>query len=99
VAPVNRAKLQETMEDQFLGISKKIAEVLKAYERRDVFGEYYKSSGYKPSDLKSVVVWADAVIESRNSIHYGAKPAMSGGREGGRWCRAFLMILASSGKL
>ena len=47
----------------------------------DIVVEYYKSSGYKPSDLKSVVVWADAVRESRNSIHYGAQPAMSNSYE------------------
>jgi hypothetical protein len=80
-AAVNGQKLRESMEDQFVGIGKKIAEVLKMYERRDIFGEYYKSSGYKPSDLKSVVVWSDAVRESRNSIHYGAKPAMSNSYE------------------
>lgn len=80
-SPINGAKLQEAMENQFLGIGKKIAEVLKAYEQKDVFGNYYKSSGYKPSDLKSVVVWADAVRESRNSIHYGAQPAMSNSYE------------------
>ena len=55
--------------------------VLKAYEKRDVFWDYYISSGYKPSDLKSVVIWADAVRESRNSIHYGARPAMSNSYE------------------
>ena len=80
-AAINNKKLQETMEDPFIGIGKKIMEVLKAYERKDVFGDYYKSSGYKPSDLKSVVVWADAVRESRNSIHYGAQPAMSNSYE------------------
>ncbi len=75
------AKLQKIMEDQFIGIGKKIGEVLKAYEWREVFNKHYKSSGYKASDLKSIVVWADAVRESRNSIHYGAKPAMSNSYE------------------
>jgi hypothetical protein len=69
------------MEDQFKGIGKKISEVIKAYENRDVFGDIYVKSGYKPSELKSCVVWGDAVRESRNSIHYGAKPSMSNSYE------------------
>jgi hypothetical protein len=80
-APINGEKLKESMEDQFLGIGKKINAVLKAYERRDVFHEVYKDSGYKPVELKSCVVWSDAVRESRNSIHYGAEPAMSNSYE------------------
>ena len=30
----------------------------------------------KPQDLNNVIVWADAVRESRNSVHYGAEPSM-----------------------
>lgn len=77
----NGDKLKECVEDQFTGIGKKISEVLKAYERKDIFGDVYKSSGYKASDLKSCVVWGEAVRESRNSIHYGAEPSMSNSYE------------------
>jgi hypothetical protein len=77
----NGVKLQNEMEDKFLSISKKISKVLKAYEQKDVFSDIYKACGYKPSDLKSIVVWADAVRESRNSIHYGVEPAMSNSYE------------------
>ncbi len=78
---LNRDKLKDCVEDQFMGIGKKISEVLKVYERKDVFGDIYRVSGYKPSDLKSCVVWGDAVRESRNSIHYGAEPSMSNSYE------------------
>lgn len=60
-APINGVKLKESMEDQFLGIGKKINVVLKAYERKDIFQNVYKASGYKPVELKSCVVWSDAV--------------------------------------
>ena len=78
---ISSEKLKSCVEDQFMGIGKKISEVLKAYERKDVFIDIYKISNYKPSDLKSCVVWGDAVRESRNSIHYGAEPAMSNSYE------------------
>ncbi len=80
-SPMKGEKIKETMEDPFVGIGKKIMEVLKTYERKDVFNGVYRNSGYKPSDLKSCAVWSDAVRESRNSIHYGAKPAMSNSYE------------------
>lgn len=73
----NGEKLINSMEDQFIGIGKKINLVLKAYEQKRIFQNVYKATGYRPIELKSCVVWSDAVRESRNSIHYGAKPAMS----------------------
>jgi len=73
----NSEKLKNSMENQFIGIGKKIHLVLKAYEQKGVFQDVYKVTGYRPVELKSCVVWSDAVRESRNSIHYGAKPAMS----------------------
>ena len=30
----------------------------------------------KIQDLRNAVIWADAVRESRNSVHYGVKPEM-----------------------
>ncbi|MEA3478747.1 MAG: hypothetical protein U9R60_11245 [Bacteroidota bacterium] len=80
-APINGVRLKESVEDPFIGIGKKISLVLNAYERRDVFQEIYRESGYKPTDLKSCVVWGDAVRESRNSIHYGAEPSMANSYE------------------
>jgi len=80
-ARIDGEKLQKKMEDQYLGIGKKINEVLKAYECRDIFSAIHKTCGYRPADLKANVVWADAVRESRNSIHYGATPAMSNSYE------------------
>jgi hypothetical protein len=70
-------KFKLKMEDQFIGIAKKMYLVLKTYEQKGIFQNIYKSTGYRPAELKSCIVWSDAVRESRNSIHYGAKPAMS----------------------
>ena len=77
----NGNKLMMSMEDPFIGIGKKISLVLKAYERKDIFGDLYKISGVRPLELKSCVVWSDSVRESRNSIHYGANPAMTNSYE------------------
>jgi len=62
--------------DPFIGIGRKIMEALKLYEHKDIFQDVYKKSGYRPKELRNAVIWADAVRESRNSVHYGAKPAM-----------------------
>ena len=64
------------MQDPFLSITKKIALVISAYEERSVFREIYKISGCAANELKRISVWADAVRDSRNAIHFGAAPAM-----------------------
>jgi hypothetical protein len=75
-ASVNTKKIREKLEDPFVGIGKKILEAAQLYQRSDIFDNIYKSSGVKPQDLNNVVVWADAVREARNSVHYGAEPSM-----------------------
>jgi hypothetical protein len=74
--PQDRDKKITLFRDNLTGIGKKINEVLHLYERKDVFESIYKQSGYSPKELRNVFVWADAVRESRNSIHYGAKVSM-----------------------
>jgi hypothetical protein len=75
-APVNIKKIKEKLEDPFVGIGKKILEAAQLYQRTDIFDNIHKSSGVKPQDLNNVMVWADAVREARNSVHYGAEPSM-----------------------
>ncbi len=75
-APINTKKIQEKLEDPFVGIGKKILETAQLYQRADIFDNLHKTCGVKPQDLNNVIVWADAVRESRNSVHYGAEPSM-----------------------
>lgn len=75
-APINVLKIKEKLEDPFVGIGKKILETMQLYQRADVFDYLYKKSGIKSQDLNNAMVWADAVRESRNSVHYGVEPAM-----------------------
>jgi hypothetical protein len=73
---INSKKIKERLEDPFVGVGKKIFETAQLYQRTDVFENLHKESGVKPQDLNNVVIWADAVRESRNSVHYGAEPSM-----------------------
>ena len=75
-APINTKKIKEKLEDPFVGIGKKILETAQLYQRADIFDNIHKACGVKPQDLNNVIVWADAVRESRNSVHYGAEPSM-----------------------
>jgi hypothetical protein len=69
-------KLREDVESPWVGLAKKIPRVVEFYGDKDSFAPIYRESGIKPQDLANAVVWSDAVRESRNSIHYGAKPSM-----------------------
>jgi hypothetical protein len=69
-------KLRDGIESPFVGIAKKIQEVVKLYNDKDSFDAVYRESGIRGQDLTNSVVWADAVRESRNSIHYGVEPVM-----------------------
>ncbi len=73
---INTKKIKEKLEDPFVGIGKKIHETAQLYQRADIFDNLHKTCGVKPQDLNNVMVWADAVRESRNSVHYGAEPSM-----------------------
>jgi hypothetical protein len=75
-ASINIKKIKEKLEDPFVGIGKKINETAQLYQRSDVFDKLHNECGVKPQDLNNVIVWADAVRESRNSVHYGAEPSM-----------------------
>ena len=70
-------KVQDRFLNPFVGIGKKILDVLKLYEDAGLPKDVRESSNVRAQDLRNAVIWADAVRESRNSIHYGAVPAMS----------------------
>jgi len=75
-ANVDAAKYASKFEDPFLGVGKKIIEASNLYAKGDLFESVYRASAYKAKDLHNAIVWADAVRESRNSVHYGVKPSM-----------------------
>jgi hypothetical protein len=50
--------------------------VVKLYERQDIFGGIASRAEIRPQGLRNAVVWADAVRDSRNTVHYGVQPAM-----------------------
>lgn len=68
--------IKDKLEDSFVSIGKKIMEILKLYECKDIFADIYKKSDVKVQDLRNAVVWSDSIRESRNSIHYGVKSSM-----------------------
>jgi len=70
-------KTRERFLDPFVGIGKKILDALKLYEDHRFPEAIRKNSGVRIQDLRNAVIWADAVRESRNSIHYGAEPPMT----------------------
>ena len=75
-SPLNVSKLKDELEDPFIGIGKKISKVVQLYQQKGIFGRLYTTSGVKPSDLQNIHVWADAVRDARNSIHYGTASAL-----------------------
>jgi hypothetical protein len=68
-------KIRKMQQDVFTGVGKKIMRTLHTYEQSDL-DDLRRESGVTLQDLRNSVVWADVVRDSRNSIHYGAKPAM-----------------------
>jgi hypothetical protein len=81
ISPADKAeKFAEEIQSPFIGIGKKIQSVLDLYSKAE-FADLAKASGVRLQDLKNSVVWADCVRDSRNSIHYGAEPAMTNSYE------------------
>jgi hypothetical protein len=75
------SKIDKIMTDPFFGVAKRINEVIGLYSQQDLFGTLSEKSGIKLDDLRNSVIWADAVRESRNSVHYGVKPALPNSHE------------------
>jgi hypothetical protein len=75
-SPLQPDNIRDNLESPFIGIGKKIKDVIELYEHKEVFGVIQKKSKVKVQDLKNVVIWADSVRESRNSIHYGVESAL-----------------------
>ena len=76
-----RSDKVDEMLSPFNGVGKKIFEVLKIYEDERLPKSVRARSHVSKADLRNAVVWADAVRESRNSIHYMAEAPMTNAYE------------------
>ena len=77
---INVEKKLQDLESPYVGIAKKIQTVIDLHSKPD-FENLSRAAGVRHQDLKAISIWADCVRESRNSLHYGAEPAMSNGYE------------------
>jgi len=68
-------KIRQDMDDPFTSVAKKIKIVRELY-KKELFETLIKTSGVRPNNLDTTVIWSDNVRDSRNTIHYGATPAM-----------------------
>lgn len=69
------ARQRRTLEDPMLGVFRKMEAVINIYENQETFAVVSKSAGIRVQELRSVIVWSDAVRDSRNTIHFGVEPA------------------------
>ena len=69
-----REKIEKQMKDDNRGIAKKIGDVRSLYNQKDITQSVIKTSGVRPEELESAVIWSDVVREARNAIHFGPKP-------------------------
>lgn len=70
-------KIADELLSPMLGIGKKIADVLKLCEHPALPQALREHGDFNIKDLRNSALWADTVRDSRNSLHYGATPAMS----------------------
>jgi len=69
------SKQRTVLEDPMMGMYRKIEAVITMFDRQDIFNSLVISSGIRPRELRTVMVWSDAVRDSRNTIHFGVAPA------------------------
>ncbi len=69
------SKQRKVLEDPMIGTFRKIEAIIKVFERQDIFGPLSMSTGIKPRELRTVVIWSDSVRDSRNTIHFGVTPS------------------------
>jgi hypothetical protein len=85
-------KQQKILNDPRDGAARKMDAVLKVFENQAVFDSLARDSGVSLNSLRAVWVWSDVVRNSRNTIHFGASPAVPVGYE----MVAYLLLAAIS---
>jgi hypothetical protein len=64
-------KLKEEITSPYTSIAKIIKEVVKLYEKQDLFGGLRGKSGINLEKVRDAAEWSDRVRENRNAVHYG----------------------------
>ena len=65
--------IKDRLENPYVGIGKKIEDVVSLYERQDIFSQVSNQSGVSLNELRMAAAWSNIVRESRNSIHFGVE--------------------------
>jgi hypothetical protein len=71
----SREKIKVALDDPHKSILAKMEEILKLYNRQDIFKEIAEKSGVNYRSLEEVFIWSNVLCDSRNAVHYGADPA------------------------
>jgi hypothetical protein len=71
-----REKKREELNNRDISVVRKLEAVAKLYERKDIFGDVVKRSGFNHRALAQVLNWSNVVRDARNAIHYGTEPAV-----------------------
>ncbi len=64
-------KLKEEITSPYTSITKIIKEVVKLYEKQDIFGGLKVKSGISLEKVRDAAEWSNIVRENRNAVHYG----------------------------
>jgi hypothetical protein len=72
-------KHRNDLENSHVSTSKKIDQIISLFIRQDIapLKQVAEQSQYKQQDLRSAQIWSETVSGSRNTIHFGVKPAMT----------------------
>jgi hypothetical protein len=75
--PTNVKPTHEDLDSPNIGFAKKLRDVLKLYESKQPdYVPIAKRAGLSLDQVRLAAHWAETVRDSRNVVHYGAKPTM-----------------------
>lgn len=74
-------KLETTLSNSFSSVTKKMRAVHSFYADRNLMKEIWIRSQVKPKPLEHILVWSDAVRDSRNTLHLAVTPRTPNTRE------------------
>jgi len=74
-------KLEATLSNFFSSVAKKMRAVYSFYADRNLMEEIWVRSQVKPKLLEHILVWSDAVRDSRNTLHPAVTPRTPNTRE------------------
>jgi len=74
-------KLEVTLSNSFSSVTKKMRAVCSFYADRNLMKEIWVRCQVKPKPLEHILVWSDAVRDSRNTLHPAVTPRTPNTRE------------------